>query len=70
MLFRSDSFVASSCLIEYFTYTGTKNSSEYKNRELINTTIYPLPNNETTLSLERVASSIIAKNEVNLLETW
>jgi len=67
--FDLDSFVASSCLVEYFTYTGTKNSPEYKNRELINTTIYPILNNETVLSLERVASSIIAKNEINLLET-
>ena len=64
-----DSYVATACGIEYFTYTGSKNASLYKNRNLLNTIAIPLTDNETTLELDRVASSIIAKNSIGLIDS-
>lgn len=61
-----DSFVSSNCGREYFTYTGSKLTNKIKLRYLLNTITYPLINNDSNLSLERVGSSIVAKNEIEL----
>lgn len=59
------SYVSSVCGREYFTYTGNKLTSQLKTRYLLNTTSYPLINNDSSLSLERNASFIVAKNEIS-----
>lgn len=64
-----DSYVATSCGNTYYTYTGSVKISFLKIRQLMATSIWMLMNNDTKLDLERVASSIIAKNDIEEWET-
>ena len=63
------SFIASTCQRQYYTYTGDSTVTIQKTMQLCNSTACPLLNNETTLELERVASSIVAKNKINLKDS-
>lgn len=60
------SYVSSTCGREYFTYTGSIGSSEFKARQLLNTMTYPLIDADASLSLERVGSAIEAKNTLDI----
>jgi len=63
------SYVSSTCGREYFTYTGSKLTSKLKPRYLLNTLTYPLIDNDSSLTLERVGTSIKAVNSLSLYDS-
>lgn len=59
------SFIASTCQRQYYTYTGDSTVTIQKTMQLCNSAAWPLIDNDTTLNLERVASEILAKSEID-----